>query len=57
MTQGIPYGEDQIEDVFWSAVEIGKSYNLRWIEPWSIDLLNPVLQDEIHAAALLLGSD
>lgn len=52
-----PYDHNQAGDIFWNAVAIGKGYNLRWIEPWSIDILNAELQGEVIAAAFLLGSD
>lgn len=57
MNGKVPYAVNQNKDIFWNAVQIGKSYNLRWIEVWSIDLLNPDLQDDIRAAALLFSSD
>ena len=56
MNGGSEYSESQAGDVFLDAVEIGRGYNLRWIEVWGIDILNSNLKDEINAAAQLLGS-
>lgn len=52
-----PYSQSEISAIFRMAVEKGKSYGLRWIEPWRIDVLNPDLQDEIAYAATLLSAD
>jgi len=57
MNGGVPYDATQKEDIFWQSVEKGKTYDLRWIEIWSIDLIDPDLQDEIAAAAILLSTD
>ncbi len=56
MNGGVPYDSRQNKEIFWSVVEKSKSYNLRWIEIWSIDVLNPELQAGIDAAAKLLGT-
>lgn len=57
MNGKVPYSTSQNPEIFRTAAEKGKSYGLRWIEPWSIDLLNPDLQDEIVYAADLLSID
>ena len=52
-----PYDSSEQKTIFWNAVLKGKSYNLRWIEPWAVDLDNSNLEDEIRNAAVLFSSD
>ncbi len=50
MNGGTPYAENEKEAIFMSAFDKGISYELNWIEPWSVDILNPDLQDELEYA-------
>lgn len=57
MNGGTAYEESAVGDIFLAAAQVGKEYNLRWIEPWSSDLLNPDLAAEIISVANLFQSD
>ena len=57
MNGKVEYTASESPAIFRKAAEKGKQYGMRWIEPWRIDLLNPVLQDEIAYAARLLSED
>lgn len=43
--------------IFGQAAEVAKSYNLIWIEPWRVDLLNPDLQDEVKNISELMKTN
>ena len=54
MNGRVPYSEAEASNVLKQAFEVGKSYDLQWIEPWKDDLLNPDLESTMIYGADLL---
>lgn len=50
MNGGNAYAENDKNTIFKAAFNVGIAYDLNWIEPWSSDILNPDLQDELEFA-------
>lgn len=50
MNGGNAYLESEKSAIFRKAADIGIAYELNWIEPWRVDVLNPDLQDDLEYA-------